>query len=48
MTQTKGHEADYNWRSAYAKTVRIDENRQEVWGDVPADESKLAHKNAAR
>jgi hypothetical protein len=47
VTQTKGHEADYNWRSAYAKTVRIDENRQEVWGDVPADESKLAHKNQA-
>lgn len=46
VTQTKGHEADYNWRSAYAKTVRIDENKQEVWGDVPADESKLAHKNS--
>jgi hypothetical protein len=46
VTQTKGHEQDYNWRSAYAKTVRIDENRQEVWGDVPADESKLAHKNS--
>src|SRR5215210_3366485 len=45
VTQTKGHEADYNWRSAYAKTVRIDENDREVWGDVPADESKLAHKN---
>jgi hypothetical protein len=45
VTQTKGHEADYNWRSAYAKTVRIDENRQEVWGDLPADESKLAHKS---
>jgi hypothetical protein len=46
VTQTKGHEADYNWRSAYAKTVRIDENQQEVWGAVPADESKLAHKNS--
>ncbi|HEX8117665.1 MAG TPA: hypothetical protein VF521_10380, partial [Pyrinomonadaceae bacterium] len=45
VTQTKGHEADYNWRSAYAKTVRIDENKQEVWGDLPADESKLAHRN---
>jgi hypothetical protein len=44
-TKTKGHEADYNWRSAYAKTVRIDENKQEVWGDVPADEGKLAHSN---
>jgi hypothetical protein len=43
VTRTKGHEQDYNWRSAYAKTVRIDENRQEVWGDVPADEGKLAH-----
>ncbi len=43
VTQTKGHEADYNWRSAYAKTVRIDENKQEVWGDVPSDENKLAH-----
>ncbi|HKG15498.1 MAG TPA: hypothetical protein VKB12_19410 [Pyrinomonadaceae bacterium] len=45
VTQTKGHEADYNWRSAYAKTVRIDENKQETWGDVPADEGKLAHSN---
>ncbi len=45
VTQTKGHEADYNWRSAYAKTVRIDENKQEVWGDVPADDGKLAHSN---
>jgi hypothetical protein len=45
VTQTKGHEADYNWRSAYAKTVRVDENRQEVWGDVPPDEEKLAHSN---
>ncbi|HVF66471.1 MAG TPA: hypothetical protein VM914_02325, partial [Pyrinomonadaceae bacterium] len=45
VTQTKGHEADYNWRSAYAKTVRIDENKQETWGDVPADDSKLAHSN---
>ena len=43
VTQTKGHEADYNWRSAYAKTVRIDENKQEVWGDVPSDDAKLAH-----
>jgi hypothetical protein len=45
VTKTKGHEQDYNWRSAYAKTVRIDENRQEVWGDVPADDTKLAHSN---
>ncbi|HEV7890258.1 MAG TPA: hypothetical protein VGP08_06450 [Pyrinomonadaceae bacterium] len=45
VTKTKGHEADYNWRSAYAKTVRIDENKQETWGDVPADEAKLAHSN---
>jgi hypothetical protein len=44
-TKTQGHEADYNWRSAYAKTVRIDERGQEVWGDVPADESRLAHAN---
>ncbi|HYY93716.1 MAG TPA: hypothetical protein VE713_04295, partial [Pyrinomonadaceae bacterium] len=45
VTKTKGHEQDYNWRSAYAKTVRIDENKKEVWGDLPADESKLAHSN---
>jgi hypothetical protein len=45
VTKTKGHEADYNWRSAYAKTVRIDENKKEVWGDVPSDENKLAHSN---
>ncbi|HEX6623518.1 MAG TPA: hypothetical protein VF064_07375, partial [Pyrinomonadaceae bacterium] len=37
--------ADYNWRSAYAKTVRIDDDKTETWGDVPADESKLAHPN---
>jgi hypothetical protein len=42
-TKTPGHEDDYNWRSAYAKTVRIDEEKLETWGDVPADESKLAH-----
>ncbi|HEV2863545.1 MAG TPA: hypothetical protein VGX48_21210 [Pyrinomonadaceae bacterium] len=42
-SKTKGHEDDYNWRSAYAKTVRIDDKQQEVWGDVPADEEKLAH-----
>jgi hypothetical protein len=45
VTKTKGHEADYNWRSAYAKTVRIDENNKEVWGDLPADDGKLAHSN---
>jgi hypothetical protein len=47
VTKTKGHEADYNWRSAYAKTVRIDENNKEVWGDLPADDGKLAHSNQA-
>ncbi len=45
VTKTKGHEQDYNWRSAYAKTVRIDENKKEVWGDLPADDGKLAHSN---
>ena len=35
--------ADYNWRSAYAKTVRVNEDKMETWGEVPADESKLAH-----
>jgi len=43
VTETKGHERDYNWRSAYAKTVRIGEGGREVWGDVPADEGQLAH-----
>lgn len=47
---------DYNWKSHYAKTVRLDpEGKGEdklVWGDVPLDksgkpdESKLAHRDA--
>lgn len=47
---------DYNWKSRYAKTVRLDagsaaENKL-VWGDVPVgtdgkpDESKLAHRDS--
>ena len=47
---------DYNWKSRYAKTVRLDpesasENKL-VWGDVPLDasgrpdESKLAHRDS--
>jgi hypothetical protein len=47
---------DYNWKSRYAKTVRLDttstnENRL-AWGDVPLDakgqpdESKLAHRDS--
>ncbi len=45
VTKTPGHESDYNWRSAYAKTVRINEDKMETWGEVPSDESKLAHPN---
>ncbi|MCA1594001.1 MAG: hypothetical protein LC754_15380 [Acidobacteria bacterium] len=46
VTKTQGHEQDYNWRSAYAKTVRINDDKMETWGDVPADERKLAHDNS--
>ena len=44
MTQTKGHEQTTT-ALGLRQTVRIDEDKQEVWGDVPADESQLAHKN---
>ena len=47
---------DYNWKSRYAKTVRLDpESKAEdklVWGDIPLDpggkpdESKLAHRDS--
>ncbi|HEX5709338.1 MAG TPA: multiheme c-type cytochrome, partial [Pyrinomonadaceae bacterium] len=37
---------DYNWRSHYAKTVRLNDDGMETWGEpVPEekDEAKLAH-----
>ena len=36
---------DYNWKSHYAKTIRIDSDGMETWGDVPKeeDEKTLAH-----
>ncbi|HEX8846961.1 MAG TPA: hypothetical protein VF791_20125 [Pyrinomonadaceae bacterium] len=38
-TVTEGHR-DYNWKSAYAKTVRLDEKDQMTWG---ATDGALAH-----
>ncbi|HEX8776447.1 MAG TPA: multiheme c-type cytochrome [Pyrinomonadaceae bacterium] len=34
---------DYNEKSRYAKTIRTD---NETWGDVPADEKALAHRDS--
>jgi hypothetical protein len=34
---------DYNEKSRYAKTIRKDNN---TWGDVPADDGKLAHRDS--
>lgn len=34
---------DYNQKSAYAKTIRTD---NQTWGDVPKDEKELAHKDS--
>ena len=45
-TVTEGNR-DYNWKSRYAKTMRINPNKPDdplEWGDVPGgDENKLAH-----